>query len=212
MRRGRKLEHQLTGIDEHERTATCAKCGPVIVLEGKGRRRRQDSPWTCARRPPGRVGGTPTKHQLSDVDAAKKTGVCCICGLVRLVWRPYARGGGTWGCERTRFSIASFTSYRDDPNFVPAICPFCRRWHRWDRGQGKICRQKLVERDGANCAICRTPFSSENKPHVDHDHESGRVRGLLCGPCNVALGLLKDSAALLQRALQYLNQRRPWKS
>ena len=41
--------------------------------------------------------------------------------------------------------------------------------------------------------------------HVDHDHESGAVRGLLCQPCNHARGLFQKSAVVLDRARTYLD-------
>ena len=50
------------------------------------------------------------------------------------------------------------------------------------------------------CAICRN-FCSLN---IDHDHSTGEVRGLLCTPCNTALGMLRDDPKNLQRAIEYL--------
>jgi hypothetical protein len=40
---------------------------------------------------------------------------------------------------------------------------------------------------------------------VDHNHKTGRVRGLLCKRCNVAIGMLDDNPKLLARALEYLS-------
>lgn len=65
--------------------------------------------------------------------------------------------------------------------------------------------QMLVEQDG-RCAICGQP-PKDRRLAVDHDHETGRVRGLLCyGHCNRAIGLLRDNPELLRRAAEYLER------
>jgi len=57
----------------------------------------------------------------------------------------------------------------------------------------------LISQDGL-CAICyERPAVS-----VDHDHETGRVRGMLCQGCNVALGILGDDEESIRRVLDYL--------
>jgi hypothetical protein len=61
----------------------------------------------------------------------------------------------------------------------------------------------LAEQDGL-CAICSLPMST---PKIDHDHSTGRVRGLLCSPCNTGIGHLKDSPEVLFAAYQYLAAR-----
>ena len=57
-----------------------------------------------------------------------------------------------------------------------------------------------AEQEG-RCGICRDAHSLLV---VDHDHETGRIRGLLCRKCNAAIGQLKDDPALLWRALAWL--------
>jgi hypothetical protein len=47
------------------------------------------------------------------------------------------------------------------------------------------------------CAIC---FSTNNL-HIDHDHITGRYRGVLCGPCNRGLGIFRDNIELLKNAI-----------
>jgi len=52
------------------------------------------------------------------------------------------------------------------------------------------------------CRICRR---AEDILSVDHDHDSKKVRGLLCNACNLGLGKFADDAALLRRAAEYLD-------
>lgn len=63
----------------------------------------------------------------------------------------------------------------------------------------------LAAQDGG-CGICGATTSGGRSHwlHVDHCHDSDRVRGLLCRKCNVALGYLGDTLAGLMRAVRYL--------
>lgn len=54
------------------------------------------------------------------------------------------------------------------------------------------------------CAICDNKPVSDSRLHIDHDHSSGIVRGLLCSPCNLGLGNFLDNPKLLMRAIEYL--------
>jgi hypothetical protein len=67
----------------------------------------------------------------------------------------------------------------------------------------------LLLAQGGVCAICHQPAkggrTSTARLHVDHDHGSGKVRGLLCNKCNLAIGHLSDQG-LLQAAADYLRR------
>ena len=54
------------------------------------------------------------------------------------------------------------------------------------------------------CDICGDDFSN-SKLCVDHDHRTGKIRGVLCNHCNTALGLFKDKIVNLSIAINYLN-------
>lgn len=67
---------------------------------------------------------------------------------------------------------------------------------------------RMVNDQNGKCAICLkdgdTDPTSQLRLGVDHDHATGRVRGLLCRPCNRAIGILEDSPERAQRMADYL--------
>ena len=65
--------------------------------------------------------------------------------------------------------------------------------------------EEMVESQNGRCAICKTDVNQFDKGFcVDHCHDTGKIRGLLCTSCNMGIGNLKDSAVLLRRAADYL--------
>lgn len=66
--------------------------------------------------------------------------------------------------------------------------------------------EELKKSQGGGCAICRTPFPDTPNPHVDHNHSTGKVRGLLCSQCNVGIGMFKDDPLRLNLAKEYLER------
>lgn len=65
--------------------------------------------------------------------------------------------------------------------------------------------QKLYEFQGERCAICRWATGASRRLSVDHDHRTGRARGLLCRPCNDFLGYIRDDLAAAERVARYLS-------
>lgn len=63
---------------------------------------------------------------------------------------------------------------------------------------------QVFEIQGGVCAICGGVNLDGRRLFVDHNHETGKIRGLLCLPCNYALGYLKESPELFIKALHYL--------
>ncbi len=72
--------------------------------------------------------------------------------------------------------------------------------------------EQLLEQQGRACAICQTskPGGRWNQFVVDHCHETGRVRGILCSRCNRGLGALGDTPAVIEQALNYVKERDQW--
>jgi hypothetical protein len=78
-----------------------------------------------------------------------------------------------------------------------------RRWYLREK-YGLTLEQydEMLERQGGGCAICGKP-PGDIALHVDHCHETGRVRGLLCFACNAGLGQFKHDPELLVAAATY---------
>lgn len=67
----------------------------------------------------------------------------------------------------------------------------------------------MLAHQGGGCGICARPLDLDatdknSKVAVDHDHETGEVRGLLCQRCNAGIGMLMEDMTTLKRALAYL--------
>lgn len=69
--------------------------------------------------------------------------------------------------------------------------------------------EHLLLMQGGHCALCPATVSGRKYDQhliVDHDHEAGDVRGLVCHHCNIMLGGAKDNIATLQNAISYLSK------
>jgi len=72
-------------------------------------------------------------------------------------------------------------------------------------------RDSMFEEQDGECAICKREMvrdrgPAENHCCIDHDHDSGKVRGLLCLKCNTGIGMLKDNPKVLRAAADYLEE------
>lgn len=119
---------------------------------------------------------------------ASPTKRCCVCRLAK---------------PRTFDSFPKNARRRDGLN---PVCKSCYRERTLAQyGMTTVEYGKMLSMQGGMCAICgRLAGDLRAKLHVDHDHSTGNVRGLLCYDCNRGIGLLGDSADRLRRALAYL--------
>jgi hypothetical protein len=110
-------------------------------------------------------------------------------------------------CSRCR-AVKPITEYNKNRNTVQSHCKPCRGAYRSERRKlfpeqfrardkrGNLRRYGLKEADwealfdsqGRRCSICQTDTPSGRNWHTDHDHDTGRVRGILCHHCNMAVG------------------------
>lgn len=99
-----------------------------------------------------------------------------------------------------------FPLHNKKRNGLDSWCRACRNEYRNANARGKyrgsISDEALKELKASitHCVICGV----EDKLVVDHDHATGKVRGLLCNHCNRGLGHFRDDPMLLEFAAQYL--------
>jgi hypothetical protein len=112
--------------------------------------------------------------------------------------------------EETKRKISA-TKRQGQAPLVPQLCAFGITIERYN---------ELLAEQGGVCAICGQPPTLVNYRQsrrqgrqtvprlvVDHDHETGKIRGLLCVHCNRGIGFLKDDADIVRFALKYLEER-----
>lgn len=66
--------------------------------------------------------------------------------------------------------------------------------------------QELDTLQNSRCALCGSPGKAYSRLYVDHCHQTGKVRGLLCNTCNAGLGQFNDNIELVEKALNYLKR------
>lgn len=99
--------------------------------------------------------------------------------------------------------------YRESPKYIFDKKAYHRkRTLRIEYGLTVEAYNSMLESQNMCCAICgngRPSVSGKRSSFlVDHDHVTGKNRGLLCHNCNVSLGLMKDSPVILRKAAEYL--------
>jgi nitrate/TMAO reductase-like tetraheme cytochrome c subunit len=134
---------------------------------------------------------TKTKHNKSGIMARCKT---CV-NEYQAVGRHQNPGRGTKYDQRWRESL-----------------PEAEKWRLYLLSRHRLTPEQydaMLKAQGGGCAICGhkdAGDSHQRQIHVDHNHETGKIRGLLCGRCNRGLGLFTDDLGKLAAASSYLLQ------
>lgn len=102
-------------------------------------------------------------------------------------------------------------AYRRSPDRKQANVEGQRRRRLASHGLTPDAYDRMLEDQGGGCAICGTTDTGRRTGvfAIDHDHRTGRVRGLLCSSCNNGLGRFGDDPDRLERAAQYLRYHPP---
>ncbi len=126
-------------------------------------------------------------------------------------------------CEETK-PTADFSPRNDCTRGFHYFCKACanisaKKWNAENKGRAAISQrwsnikklyglsrteyETLYEKQGGGCAICTTEHEVLS---VDHNHDTGEVRGLLCSQCNTGIGMFKENDLLMQAAGEYCHR------
>ena len=153
----------------------------------------------------------------------------CICckevkseeSFEKKVKNPDGLSGNCRSCLKVKRAVRRKLKLDADPDHYKKACkrirvnrvmsdPYYYRRKMIRQKYGLTLEQydELLIETGGKCTICKVKQSDLTKPlFVDHDHVTGKVRGLLCIKCNTAIGFFKDNPILLKRAINYLKQK-----
>jgi ribosomal protein S27AE len=132
-----------------------------------------------------------SRHSLSNIDRENKTADCSVCGpsvKVRLHKDRY-RGAECWTPRNARKKKHQRKNHLSSA-YGLTLAQF----------------EEMRALQMGRCAICA---STPARFDVDHDHDTGKVRGLLCSPCNRGLGFFRDRRENLAAAAKYLGLHSP---
>ena len=116
-------------------------------------------------------------------------------------------------CDRCG-QLKSADCFEAEGNYVRKTCRVCRKIERRARdrlatyGITDVDYRRLLRKQNYKCAICFFELDRSDNPravHIDHCHETAKIRGVLCARCNRALGLFRDSTEVLKNAIRYIN-------
>jgi len=122
---------------------------------------------------------------------------------------PEARSGLHAYCKACNCTLTKESAAKRDPELRKTTS---RKFHLKKKyGLSLEEYQQMWEEQGGVCKVCGRPEGRVTNPEgkvsslsVDHNHETGEVRGLLCHACNTALGQLNEDPAIIQNLLGYL--------
>ena len=142
------------------------------------------------------------KYNKIDLDLIRK---CEDCGVEKSILEFYGKVKGIYckECRKNRSKNLNRQEYLDriKNSVIKATYGITLDEYKiiWDQQKGV-------------CAICKNPETRKSRYggicllHIDHNHTTNKVRGLLCNLCNQALGRFRDNQNILKSAIEYLNK------
>lgn len=203
-------------IEEAFETALCGSCRlekPKVEFSPDRRSAKRGVQSFCkkcsyarrkTRRGIGDTIGAPRKQHVDGVL------VCCRCKIAKPL-DAFALCSKAWHGRRSYCKVCDRERHQEWRKANPRTKQESeKRWAwrlRGEYGLSVSDYHLILQSQGGGCAICgATQDNHKRKMPVDHDHATGKVRGVLCGPCNSALGSFRDSSTVASAAVAYLRK------
>lgn len=128
---------------------------------------------------------------------------CTKCGNdtpdIEMAWRDKSKEILSSWCKRCQAETKR-AAYKK-----PEVAQQARMYQlRRKYGVGIDSQMQMLSNQQGRCPVCLKPFENLSQVRVDHDHANGKVRALLCHPCNIGLGWFKDNPEVLDNAAAFL--------
>lgn len=167
--------------------------GPALLVEAPPRGRKLPAGWTHKVCP-----GCSFIHPREEYRGQSRCRACRTRAHQTPQRAAYRR---RYYAENREKAVAHATAWkrRNRDRWLDA-----NRKSKYGLAYGEYARMLAAQAGG--CAICRAESPAGKSLHVDHDHATGKVRGLLCDLCNRGLGYFSDSGDRLRAAAAYLER------
>ena len=129
--------------------------------------------------------------------------ICKICNLEKDISDFYA---GRKDCKSCKNLIAKQWRKDNPKNTEKHLVRMRERAKERRYGITQEQFNKMLIDQKNMCAICSSKFKNTKNTHIDHCHDSSRVRGLLCNNCNMALGQFNDNTDIMDNIIKYLQK------
>ena len=143
------------------------------------------------------------------------TKICSKCSVEKSITEYYLKH------DKPRANCKQCHSLEAKPRYLnnrERYNAYSRKWWKENAEKGKAAFLKrrfgmekedwdiILENQDFKCAICKCENTSLKNFHTDHNHKTGKVRGLLCYNCNSGIGNLKENIETLKSAIEYLKK------